>query len=100
MKRKSIITLLLLGCLALPAMAQMVSNNNDDEVNKVDARGGRAYREGQVIVKFKSDVPLQVKRSQKGRFQSAGINEVDKEIRFILLLKRKEIILLKTGKEI
>ena len=78
MKRKSIITLLLLGCLALPAMAQMVSNNNDDEVNRVDSRAGRSYREGQVIVKFKSDAPLQVKRSAKGKFQSAGINEVDK----------------------
>ncbi len=78
MKRKSIISLLLLVCLALPAMAQMVSNNNDDEVNRVDARGGRAYREGQVIVKFKSDAPLQVKRSAKGRFQSAGISNVDK----------------------
>ncbi len=81
MKTKSIIKSLLLAAVvavAIPSTAQMVSNNNDDEVNRVDARGGRAYREGQVIVKFKSDAPLQVKRSAKGRFQSAGINEVDK----------------------
>lgn len=81
MKVISIIkTLLLVAVLAvaIPSTAQLVSNNNDDKVNRVDARGGRAYREGQVIVKFKADAPLQVKRSAKGRFQSAGISNVDK----------------------
>ena len=92
MKRKSIITLLLLGCLALPAMAQMVSNNNDDEVNRVDSRAGQAYREGQVIVKFKADAPLQVKRSAKGKFQSAGINEVDKVLNSLAVTTIDELM--------
>jgi hypothetical protein len=40
---------------AIPLQAQqMVSNNNDDEVNKVDPSVARnAYRPGEVIVKFK-----------------------------------------------
>ena len=92
MKRKSIITLLLLGCLALPAMAQMVSNNNDDEVNRVDSWAGKAYREGQVIVKFKADAPLQVKRSAKGKFQSAGINEVDKVLNSLAVTTVDELM--------
>lgn len=65
----------------LSVWAQMVSNDNDDEVNRVDARVGQAYREGQVIVKFKSDAPVRVKRNAKGRFQSVGVSDVDRVMR-------------------
>lgn len=94
MKVISIIKSLLLAAVvavAIPSTAQMVSNN-DDEVNRVDARGGRAYREGQVIVKFKADAPLQVKRSAKGRFQSAGINEVDKVLNSLAVTTIDELM--------
>ena len=95
MKTKSIIKSLLLVAVvavAIPSTAQMVSNNNDDEVNRVDSRAGHAYREGQVIVKFKSDAPLQVKRSQKGRFQSAGINDVDKVLNSLAVTTIDELM--------
>ncbi len=95
MKVKSIIKSLLLAAVvavAIPSTAQMVSNNNDDEVNRVDARGGRAYREGQVIVKFKADAPLQVKRSAKGKFKSAGINEVDKVLNSLAVTTIDELM--------
>lgn len=66
----------LLVC-AVPLQAQMVSNNNDDEVNRVDRNAGPAYRPGQVIVKFKNDSRVKAKRSTKGRLQSMGVNAVD-----------------------
>ncbi len=63
---------------AIPLQAQqMVSNNNDDEVNKVDQSAARAYRPGQVIVKFKDATPIKM-RNKDGKFQSSGLSKVDK----------------------
>ncbi|MBQ8361798.1 MAG: S8 family serine peptidase [Bacteroidaceae bacterium] len=42
----------LLMCEALPTVAQ--SNNNQDEVVKIERHTRRAYREGEVLVKFKA----------------------------------------------
>ena len=39
---------------ALPVFSQ-VSNNNEDEVNKVDQHFARDFVPGQVLVKFKDD---------------------------------------------
>ena len=62
---------------AIPLQAQqMVSNNNDDEVNKVDPSVARAYRPGQVIVKFKDATPIKM-RNKDGKFQSSGLTKVD-----------------------
>lgn len=63
---------------AIPLHAQqMVSNNNDDEVNKVDPSATRAYRPGEVIVKFKDATPIKM-RNKDGKFQSSGLSKVDK----------------------
>lgn len=77
MKHKfSILTLsLLLGAMAMPAFSQ-VSNNNEDEVNKVDQRFGQDFVPGQVLVKMKDSSPANVRRV-KGKFKSAGIGQLD-----------------------
>lgn len=77
MKHKfSILTLsLLLGAMAMPAFSQ-VSNDNEDEVNKVDQRFGQDYVPGQVLVKMKDSSPANVRRV-KGKFKSAGISQLD-----------------------
>ncbi len=99
MKRKSIITLLLLGCLALPAMAQLVSNNNDDEVNKVDQRATKAYRPGEVIVKFKDASRVKMRSNAKGKFQSAGVSQVDQVFNLLGVTEADQLMPL-TGKQV
>jgi subtilisin family serine protease len=66
---------LLLGAMAMPAFSQ-VSNNNEDEVYKVDQRFGQDFVPGQVLVKMKDNSPANVRRV-KGKFQSAGIGQLD-----------------------
>ena len=66
---------LLLGATAMPAFSQ-VSNNNEDEVYKVDQRYGHDFVPGQVLVKMKDGSPANVRRVQ-GRFQSAGVSRLD-----------------------
>lgn len=66
---------LLLSAMAMPAFSQ-VSNNNEDEVYKVDHRYGHDFVPGQVLVKMKGSSPAKVRRVQ-GRFQSAGVNRLD-----------------------
>lgn len=77
MKHKfSILTLtLLLGAMAMPAFSQ-VSNDNEDEVNKVDQHYGQDFVPGQVLVKMKDSSPANVRRV-KGKFKSAGIGQLD-----------------------
>ena len=62
---------------AMPAFSQ-VSNNNEDEVNKVDQRFARDFVPGQVLVKFKDESSIRVQRNSEGRFRAASINSVDK----------------------
>ena len=74
---KTLLATLLLA-VAMPLQAQMVSNNNDDEVYKVDQGAARAYRQGEVIVKFKEATPIKMRNKANGKFQSSGISRVDK----------------------
>ena len=68
---------------AVPLQAQMVSNNNDDEVNKVDPSVARnAYRPGEVIVKFKETSAVQM-RCKAGKFQTSGLSKVDKVLNYL-----------------
>ena len=54
-----------------------VSNDNEDEVYKIDARAGRNdFVPGQVLVKFKDGNPMNVSRA-RGMFRSAGNSAVD-----------------------
>ena len=67
--------MILLWAVALPVCAQ-VSNDNEDEVNKVDHRFAQDYVPGQVLVKMKDGNPASVRRV-KGKFQSAGLTGLD-----------------------
>lgn len=59
--------LLALGINNLNVVAQ--SSDNEDGVVKIDPQNVRAYRPGQVLVKFKDESGLRVRRNAPGRFQ-------------------------------
>ena len=68
------IALLVAG--ALPAFSQ-VSNDNEDEVYKIDARAGQNdFVPGQVLVKFKDESPVKVSKA-RGLFNSVSNSSVD-----------------------
>ncbi len=67
---------LLLSAMAIPSFSQVVSNDNEDEVYKVDQRFGQDYVPGQVLVKMKDSSPANVRKIQ-GKFKSAGISKLD-----------------------
>ena len=64
--------------VAVPSFAQMVSNNNEDGVNKPTREARfRPYREGQVIVKFKTGSGVRVQKV-KGKFKTSAVSAVDR----------------------
>ena len=68
--------LALLVAGALPAFSQ-VSNDNEDEVYKIDARAGQNdFVPGQVLVKFKDESPVKVSKA-RGLFNSVNNSAVD-----------------------
>lgn len=73
MKRHLSFCIVLLCCL--PLFAQ--SSNNDDEVVKIDPINRSAYREGEVIVKFKDDCSAVMRAPRRARFASAQASAVD-----------------------
>ena len=73
MKKLFSIVLLLACSIALVAQ----SSNNQDEVVKIDRWNQNAYRQGEVIVKFKADGAVQMRKNAKGKFQTASISQVD-----------------------
>ena len=72
---KKLFSLVLLMACSITLMAQ--SSNNEDEVVKIDRWNQNAYREGEVIVKFKADGAVQMRKNAKGKFQTASISQVD-----------------------
>ena len=73
---KSFLLLIAVLICALPISAQMVSNNNEDEVNKVDQYAPH-YRPGQVIVKFRENSSVNL-NCENGRLKSTGVSDIDK----------------------
>lgn len=72
------LALLLVG--TLPAFSQ-VSNDNEDEVYKIDSRAGKNdFVPGQVLVKFKDECPVNISKA-RGQFRAASINAVDKVLK-------------------
>lgn len=65
----------LLLAVSLPTFAQVVSNDNEDGVNKIDRIGQKTYVEGQVLVKFSDNQAIQVKRDGK-RYAATNANAV------------------------
>ncbi len=89
---KPILLTLSLLLAALPLQAQMVSNNNDDEVNKVDPSVARnAYRPGEVIVKFKETSAVKM-RSKAGKFQTSGLTKVDKVLNYLAVSEADQLM--------
>lgn len=60
--------------LAMPIYAQ--SNNNVDEVVKIERHAARDYRKGEMIVKFKATSPVRVKAI--GKKLTSGVSQVDR----------------------
>ena len=72
---KKLFSLMLLLACTIALVAQ--SSNNQDEVVKIDRWNQQSYREGEVIVKFKADGAVQIRKNAKGKFQTACISQVD-----------------------
>ena len=72
---KKLFSIVLLMACSITLMAQ--SSNNEDEVVKIEKWNQYAYREGEVIVKFKADGAVQMRKNAKGKFQTASISQVD-----------------------
>ena len=77
--KKNLLTLglsLLLGAMAMPMTAQVVNDDNEDGVTKLNAdRSKYDYVQGQVLVKFKDAKRIQVNAS-RGQFRSTSVNRV------------------------
>lgn len=80
MKRNISITILLaiFMFMAMPTFSQ-VSNDNADEVNKIDQHATRIndFVAGEVLVKFKESAPVKVQKA-RGKYKAAGVTGVDK----------------------
>lgn len=70
--------LMVIGAMAIgttPMMAQ--SANNEDEVIKIDKWNQQAYREGEILVKFKADGAVQMRAPRKAKFATSQVNAID-----------------------
>jgi len=70
--------LLFLICLVLFfAYGFAQSNDNEDEVVKIDWYNQHATKEGELIVKFADHTTLRLQTDDRGTLQATGINKVD-----------------------
>ena len=70
-KYRYLFSLVLLWAVAMPLFSQVVSNDNEDEVYKIDSRFAQNdFVPGQVLVKFKDECRVGIQRS-KGKFMAA-----------------------------
>lgn len=74
MKRFNTLCAVLLGA-TMSIFAQ--SANNDDEVVKIDPQNMHAYRQGEVIVKFKEEGAVQMSAPSRTSFTGTQVNAVD-----------------------
>lgn len=89
-KRLLLAAVLLL--VAAPSFAQMVSNNNEDGVNKPTREARfRPYREGQVIVKFKTGSGVRVQKV-KGKFKTSAVSAVDRVMNALGVAEAEELM--------
>lgn len=78
--------------VAAPSFAQMVSNNNEDGVNKPTREARfRSYREGQVIVKFKTGSGVRVQKV-KGKFKTSAVSAVDRVMNALGVAEAEELM--------
>ena len=85
-------SLLLLVATALPmSMSAQVSNDNEDEVYKVDQRMGKDFVPGQVLVKFKDAAPVKVS-NRAGQFLSTDRQTVDDVLKEFGAAKMEQLL--------
>lgn len=72
MKKHFSLLFLLLCTLSLFAQ----SNDNEDGVVKIERYNRNAYRDGQVIVKFRPESAVRMRRNAQGKLVSASVNKV------------------------
>lgn len=78
--------------VAAPSFAQMVSNNNEDGVNKPTREARfRPYREGQVIVKFKTGSGVRVQKV-KDKFKTSAVSAVDRVMNALGVAEAEELM--------
>ena len=78
--------------VAVPSFAQMVSNNNEDGVNKLTREARfRPYRGGQVIVKFKTGSGVRVQKV-KGKFKTSAVSAVDRVMNALGVAEAEELM--------
>ena len=53
------------------------SADNEDEVIKIDRMNQNAYREGEILVKFKAEGAVQMRAPRKAKFATSQVNAVD-----------------------
>ena len=53
------------------------SADNEDEVIKIDKWNQNAYREGEILVKFKADGAVQMRAPRKAKFATSQVNAID-----------------------
>lgn len=70
--------LFILTIMALTGMVCLAqSNNNEDEVVKIDQFNQHAVKEGELIVKFADNTTLQLQNDNRGMLQTTGMQKVD-----------------------
>lgn len=86
-----IVGIALLTAWAVPSFAQ-VSNDNEDKVNKIDARWAKNdFVPGQVLVKFKDERRVQV-NSSRGQFRSTSIARVTQVLQKFGVEKMEQLL--------
>ena len=69
--------LLAVGLIAATGTLFAQSADNEDEVVKIDRMNQNAYREGEILVKFKADGAVQMRAPRKAKFATSQVNAVD-----------------------
>ena len=63
--------------VAATGMLFAQSADNEDEVIKINRWNQQAYRESEILVKFKADGAVQMRAPRKAKFQTSHVNAVD-----------------------
>ena len=79
MRNVKIQLLVLFLAVAQSTSSQIISNDNEDGVYKIDEQvRANDFVPGQVLVKFKDDSTVKVRRNERGKFRAASISAVDR----------------------
>lgn len=88
MKKYILLITSALSLMFAPAMAQ--SNNNADEVVKIEHHTANQYREGEIIVKFKSTSAARIRSHKRGI--TSGVDNIDNIINELGISKSEPLM--------